>query len=147
MALTPSQRVSLWRKNNLEKAREIDRRYRAKYKEKYGFLPSTKSVRKARQLNPAKLLLKSAKNRAKQKGIPFNITEEDIPIPEFCPILKVKIELEPFRHRHGPSIDRKIPSLGYVKGNVAVISMRANLMKRNYTLDFFEAVVAYLRSE
>lgn len=32
-----------------------------------------------------------------------------------------------------PSIDRIIPALGYVKGNVIVVSQRANTIKNNAT--------------
>jgi hypothetical protein len=30
---------------------------------------------------------------------------------------------------HSPSLDRRVPELGYVKGNVEVISMKANAIK------------------
>jgi hypothetical protein len=36
-----------------------------------------------------------------------------------------------FRTRYASSIDRIKPSLGYVKGNIQVISRKANLMKQD----------------
>lgn len=75
-------------------------------------------------------LLKAAKERAGIRGLPFNITVEDIVIPSLCPVLGVPLE----RHTpYAPSVDRIKPELGYVKGNVQVISRKANLMKQDAT--------------
>jgi hypothetical protein len=78
-------------------------------------------------------MLSRCKHRAKTNGIPFNLTIEDIVIPSICPVLNIPIrqfslEEEPKRgyHPNAASIDRIIPELGYVKGNVRVISARAN---------------------
>lgn len=46
----------------------------------------------------------------------------------------------------GPSIDRIVPELGYVKGNVAVISMKANRLKSNGLLGDFKKLIRYLES-
>ena len=43
------------------------------------------------------------------------------------------------------SIDEITPGLGYVTGNVAVISWRANSLKRDGTLADLEKVVVWLR--
>lgn len=53
-------------------------------------------------------------------------------VPDKCPVFGV-----PFVERgngfdnFSPSIDKIDPSLGYVRGNIQVISMLANCMKRN----------------
>lgn len=78
--------------------------------------------------------LKSIKSRAIAKGIPFDLDIEDIAFPSVCPVLGLKLS----RERGGktnasPSVDRIIPSLGYVKGNVQVISELANRMKADAT--------------
>ncbi len=80
--------------------------------------------------NPAKFLYNSARQRSKQIGIPFDLKIEDIIVPEYCPLLNVKLE---FGTRYSPSIDRIDNSKGYVKGNVQVISMQANRMKNDAT--------------
>lgn len=86
--------------------------------------------------NPERYLLYDAKKRAKQGSLPFNLVLEDILIPEFCPVLGVKIERGCGSKRaESPSLDRLIPELGYVKGNVAVISFRANWVKGNATAE------------
>ena len=77
-------------------------------------------------------LWSSAKERSNKKGIPFDIELSDIIIPEICPVLG--IEINPTLGRGGrknnsASLDKFIPELGYVKGNVQVISWRANRLK------------------
>jgi hypothetical protein len=44
------------------------------------------------------------------------------------------------------SLDRIVPELGYVKGNIAVISNRANSLKSNATLEELERLCAWLKS-
>ncbi len=72
-----------------------------------------------------------AKQRAKKKGIAFDITKEDIVIPETCPILGISIVFgaKGNPRRHSPSLDRKDNSIGYTKDNIQVISNLANSMK------------------
>jgi hypothetical protein len=76
-------------------------------------------------------LLGLAKQRAKRTGLPFDLYLEDITIPEFCPVLKVKLES---KTRFAPSLDKIVPSKGYVKGNVWVISKLANQMKSDASI-------------
>ena len=73
-----------------------------------------------------------AKSRASIKGLPFNLETSDIEIPDTCPILGIPLFVTQGRSggfRHSPSLDRIVPELGYVKGNVQVISQQANAMK------------------
>lgn len=81
-------------------------------------------------------LLNRARSRAKADGMPFSITLEDISIPGTCPILGIPlVRGQAGRAAPGsPTLDRIICELGYVKGNVQVISHRANSMKRDGTL-------------
>lgn len=77
-------------------------------------------------------MLRSAKERATRSNIPFDISAEDIQIPSHCPILGIPIS--PSKEKvspNSPSLDRKNPALGYVKGNVWVISYKANTMKND----------------
>jgi hypothetical protein len=85
-----------------------------------------------RQKYPEKVLCTTAKARAKKKNVPFNITKDDIYIPEICPILNVKMQSKSGSNGGGPfspSLDRIVPELGYVPGNIRVISLLANNMK------------------
>jgi hypothetical protein len=94
-------------------------------------------------------MLCNAKYRAKRFGVPFSIVEADVPIPELCPILGIRLEKQRDIHKNNsPSIDRVNPKLGYVVGNVQVISHRANYIKNNETdPKVFEAIASYLRKQ
>ena len=96
--------------------------------------------------NQEKYLLSKAKYRAKKKGVDFNITVDDVIIPNFCPILGIELKKnsEGFAE-DSATLDRIVPELGYVKGNVAVISGRANRIKNDASLDELEKVVEWLR--
>ena len=86
--------------------------------------------------NPEKMMLRSARHRAKKKGLDFNIELSDIVIPEYCPVLGLKLEAaggSGGAKRNSPSLDRIVPELGYIKGNVQVISNAANLLKGDST--------------
>jgi hypothetical protein len=91
-------------------------------------------------------LLKLARDRAKIQNIPFEITEDDIVIPEFCPILGIKLEKGKNGHPEpsSPSLDKIKPKLGYVKGNIKIISFRANTIKRDATTDEIRAILKYM---
>lgn len=90
------------------------------------------------ETDPRDQLLISAKFRAKKNNLPFDLEIDDIIIPEYCPILEIKLERKEYGkggsfQPNSPSLDKIIPNLGYVKGNIIVISMKANAMKSNAT--------------
>lgn len=113
-----------WRKKNPEKVR----RYQQKARER-------------RRLNnwleaenyPEEFLLKRAEEAAKARGLDFNLSLEDVTIPECCPLLNINMffDRENPRHSGTPSLDRLDSTKGYVKGNVWIISLKANIMKNN----------------
>ena len=77
-------------------------------------------------------MFRRAKVRASEKGLEFNLEKSDIIIPEFCPILGIKLEHHKGRsggESNSPALDRIDNSKGYIKGNVVVISHLANMMK------------------
>lgn len=81
-------------------------------------------------------LWKGCQNRAKKNNMPFNLEYTDVVIPKKCPILEIPIFKGNQRHvANSPSLDRLIPELGYVKGNVRVISYKANTMKSNASIE------------
>lgn len=74
--------------------------------------------------------------KSRCKGMAFNIGPEDLHVPALCPVLGIPLVLgAPPNADTCPSVDRIDPSRGYTKGNVRVISYRANLLKNNATLD------------
>lgn len=79
-------------------------------------------------------LFSGAKQRARKSSIEFNISRTDIDIPKVCPLRCVPFKLGAGQHTDdSPSLDRKDPRLGYVKGNVWVISHKANRLKGHLT--------------
>ena len=85
-----------------------------------------------RDKNKAQYIYTATRRKAKSENIPFNLEISDIIIPEYCPILEIKLEIfESKDNLNGPSIDKIIPNLGYIKGNIRIISRKANMMKLN----------------
>ena len=88
-----------------------------------------------RKTHQPQVMLSRIRGRAKKNNIEFNLVEEDINIPEVCPILQIplkgagKVGPSP----NSPSVDRIDPSRGYIKGNIQIISHKANTMKSDST--------------
>jgi hypothetical protein len=75
----------------------------------------------------------------------FNIKPQDILIPEICPVLGIPMTSGPKLLPSSSSLDRIDSKKGYIKGNIQVISHRANTLKSNATLKELELVIAHLR--
>ena len=101
--------------------------------------PSTSSKRRKewRDGNLESEMISSSKKRARKAGVPHAITKSDIIIPDVCPVLGIPLYPGTGRgpQHNAPSLDRIVPELGYVPGNVQVISHLANSMKRDATPD------------
>lgn len=94
-----------------------------------------------------KALVRAAKARAKKKGIPFDITIEDFILPEKCPLLEIPLTVGyGSSQENSYSLDKMIPDLGYVKGNVWVISNKANMIKNNASLEELKLLVKNLET-
>lgn len=90
------------------------------------------------------LLWASAKSRAKRRHIPFSISIYDINVPTTCPLLGITLKRNTAKGNRdtSPTLDRIIPSAGYVKNNVMVISHKANRGKATLSLGEMELLVA-----
>ena len=84
-----------------------------------------------------------ARKRAFRLGLPFDITPDDITIPEVCPVLGFLLNKDGPRDMR-PSLDRILPHAGYVRDNIRVISFRANRLKSDATCEELRAVLAYM---
>lgn len=88
--------------------------------------------RRSRIKNFKRAMFTAAKYRAKQRDIEFSIEMEDIEIPDKCPILECDFVYgTAANYDYSPSLDRIDNSKGYIKGNVQVISTKANKMKNS----------------
>ena len=114
------------------------RRYQANWKREN---PQTQAEWLA--VNRERRMLSVARHRAKKKNTPFSITLEDICIPEICPVFNTPLDWEGKRDDR-PSLDRVVSGLGYIKGNVRVISGRANRLKNNMTKSNVLRLLAYI---
>lgn len=92
-------------------------------------------------------LYNRAKIRAKKRGLEFSICQNDIVIPKNCPILGIELKVSDEKMSDSsPSLDRINSNMGYVKGNIQVISAKANTIKNNATLEEVEKVYLFLKS-
>jgi hypothetical protein len=85
-------------------------------------------------------LLSDAKKRAKKRGRQFCITAANIeaiwPADNRCAILGTLLKRgKGAATNDSPSIDEIISAKGYLPGNIAIISHRANRAKNNFTLE------------
>jgi hypothetical protein len=95
-------------------------------------------------------LFHNAKKRAKDDDLPFNIEIDDIGIPEICPVLGIKLEANTGGQRmndNSPTLDKFYPAKGYVKGNIQVISWKANRMKSDGTPDEWIKIAEWCQRE
>jgi len=102
-----------------------------------------------RAMQPERILLAQDKKRSKLRGTPFNLILADIFIPDYCPVLGIKLQRGVGvggAQDSSPSVDCCIPRLGYIRGNVAVISYKANRIKTDATLEELERVVDWVKS-
>jgi hypothetical protein len=108
------------------------------------------AMRRRRARNMAEYLLGDLKRNAKKRGQEFKIKVADIlPLPILCPVLGIKINYSGSEKDRNcwPSVDRFDSRIGYLPGNVRVISYRANRMKGDATLDELKALIAWMEKE
>jgi len=91
-------------------------------------------------------LLKTAKQRAKRYNLPIDITADDIIIPKYCPVFGIELkQAENRMNDSSPTLDRLNPKLGYVKGNICVMSNKANRLKSNGTIEDHEKLLTFMK--
>ncbi len=130
-----------WVKANPDKVSEADRRWY------YNNLEQKLAYRKQWALdNPEKRLWSTAKSRAGVRGIEFSIDIADVVIPTLCPVLGIPLKknIGKCHSDDSPSLDRVNNARGYVKGNVRVISYRANRLKGDATAEELRKLIDYM---
>lgn len=122
-------------------------------KKRYRANPEKHAARERQYKNkkPWRYLLYNARRRAVAKNLPINITEEYVKelfdaCNGICPILGIKMETHTGKVQDNSyTLDRVIPEKGYVKGNVAIISHRANSIKRDANLKELIQLVKWMK--
>ena len=87
---------------------------------------------RVKSLRPEWKMHQRAKQRCKENGREFNLEVSDIVIPDICPVLGIKLNMNSGKsgaYRNSPSLDRVDNNKGYTKDNIQVISQLANAMK------------------
>jgi hypothetical protein len=133
-----------YRDENRDRLQEYQRRYNNENRDRL-----QEYHRRSYNENPLRSILRHARSRAEQKGVPFELTEETMPeTPMACPNPWCGTEMvrgSSDRTSSAPSLDRIIPSIGYVPGNVMWICGRCNVLKSGATAEQHEHFARLMR--
>lgn len=97
---------------------------------------SSCNTERVKSRSPEYKMLNAARVRSRARGLECSISVADIDIPKECPILGIPLKVHSGSsggRAASPSLDRIDNSLGYIPGNVWVISRLANSMKASAT--------------
>lgn len=86
-------------------------------------------------------MIRNTKFTSKRRNINFNLNYYDFEIPEYCPLLNIKLTYSNESNGNDmthASLDRIDNNKGYIKGNVIVISRLANCMKNEANFEQLE---------
>ena len=89
-------------------------------------------------------IIRNSKFMAKRRGIYFNLEYTDFELPEFCPILGIKLEYGAGTDGNSPNhatLDRIDNTKGYIPGNVMIISRLANAMINSATFEQLQSFI------
>ena len=160
------------RKDNLAgKCKEcksiVDKKYAEKNKEKrkrkYGFYNKinkysgnyNKRRRELHRLDPRIRIRGGARGRALERGIEFDLPSyKDLPkVPKYCPVLGIPLKVGSSKKSNGggsynsPSLDRIDNNKGYIKGNIQIISRKANQMKNNGSFKDIKKLYIFMKEQ
>lgn len=134
-----------------EEERELRRSYYRKQKQKW-IKPATAEETLAHNkynyfcamLNVSKFKYSRIKTEARRRNIAFDLTfveyEQLVSFAKVCPIFGITLDYDMWSNNKQmrpamASLDRLDNSLGYTKDNVVMLSCRANILKRDATLE------------
>lgn len=105
-------------------------------------------TQKCREKTKEHTLWYHAKTRALSNNIIFDITPNDIIIPDICPVLAIPIcrNIRGKVEDYSPSLDRVNPNRGYIKENILVISHKANRIKHSGTIQEHKSILVYMKN-
>jgi len=103
-------------------------------------------TRYGRIVNAERVMLERARKRAKKNKCDIDIDKNYIksiwPIDNKCPILGEKFRLGKYiGDDYSPTLDRIDNGKGYVRGNVAIVSRKANSVKNKATQEDMELIL------
>lgn len=140
------EKVNSWRREYTRRNRDKYRQHNRNWQDRNEDIVRARSKARWAASSPAARLLAKAIERSRALGIEITLSEKDIVIPDRCPVLGIPIRPGSGSHHDGsPTLDRIDNERGYVPGNVAVISFRANALKRDGTADEHERIASWMR--
>jgi hypothetical protein len=88
--------------------------------------------------------LANAKQRAKKLNLEYDLDKNWFyeNLPEKCPVFGVVFSTG----KNSPSIDRIDSTKGYLKSNCRIISMRANTIKNDSTVEELQKIIEYVNN-
>lgn len=91
------------------------------------------------------------RSRAREKGVPYDLDADWLQtnLPTHCPVLGIELKRRESRtddSAASPTVDRAVPALGYVRGNVHIISRRANNIKSDASADEILRVAQWVQA-
>jgi hypothetical protein len=95
-------------------------------------------------------IVRHAQERAEKAGVPFDgaaVLEFVSNPPTHCPVFGMEFNPGGRKKYASPSLDRLRPELGYVRGNLALISLHANRIKNSATAKEIRTVADWLDTE
>lgn len=142
-----NEEKNIWQFSLLDKTRKTSIERKTTCKNCSASIRQTEKLNRDWKVDAAKLLYKNIKSRCKRTGREFSIELEDIVIPEKCPVFGFELKREDKQTwMSAPSVDRIDSSKGYIKGNVTVVSRRANILKRDATVEELELLLNYYKT-
>ena len=88
--------------------------------------------------NPYKTVFQNARARVLRGGGTWELDFDTFDFPEYCPYLGYKLNYSYGKGKiqhNSPSFDQINAGMGYIKGNVEIVSNRANSMKNDASVD------------
>lgn len=91
---------------------------------------------------------RAKKANAVRIGIEFTVPFGELMFPTHCPVLGIELDyFSDGRQENSASFDKIDPNKGYVSGNVAIMSWRANRIKNDGTVDEHLRIAAWMQEK
>ena len=135
---------NIWQFSLLDKTRKTTTERKTICKNCSAILNEKERRNRDWKYNARKVLLSNAKQRAKKSNIEFTLTKNDINIPDTCPVFGFPLKREERETwMYAPSIDRIDNTKGYIKENIIIVSRRANILKKDATIEELRKLADY----
>ncbi len=99
-----------------------------------------------RERNPHKAKVVAFRTKAQRLGLPFDLDENWFKqnTPTHCPVLG--LPLDTGTRDNASSVDRLVPEKGYTKDNCSIMSLKANRLKNNATIEELEKIITFMKN-